>query len=222
MISPPRTIAELKERSQRLAGRSMGDLAREFQVQIPQDLRVQKGWQGQFIEQCLGADAGNQSRPDFSLINVELKTLPIDRQGNVQESTYVCVVNLNKNIAEQWRDSAVYHKLQHVLWVPVAHVAGQPIDESIIATPFLWQMSTAEESLLRADWEDTMSLVSVGKVHQLNAKLGEVMQVRPKAANSRVLTNVVDERGNPSQTLPRGYYLRAKFTQSLLQQHLRL
>ncbi len=222
MLSPPSSIEQLRQRIDDIAGKTLGELAQRFEASIPQDLRIQKGWQGQFIERCLGADAGNESRPDFSLLDIELKTIPIDFAGKVQESTYVCVVNLHNNLAVQWRESAVFHKLKQVLWVPIAQQPGAPIHQSVIASPFLWQMNAQQEALIRQDWEDAMALISVGKVHQLNAKFGDVLQVRPKAANSRVLTQVVDDQGESGQTLPRGFYLRAKFTQGLLHHHLRV
>lgn len=222
MHNPPSTIEQLNQRTAEIAGKTLGELAQFYQIKIPEDLRVQKGWQGQFIERCLGADAGNESRPDFSLLDIELKTLPIDLHGKVQESTYVCVVDLGNSLGAQWHQSPVYHKLKHVLWVPIAQQSGAPISQSIIATPFLWQMTSEQEYKIRTDWEDAMELISVGKVHQLNAKLGDILQVRPKAANSRVLTKVVDEKGHNAQTLPRGFYLRAKFTQGLIHRHLRV
>lgn len=222
MIVPPSSIEQLNQRISKIAGKTLGELAEKSETLIPKDLRVQKGWQGQFIERCLGADAGNESRPDFSLLDIELKTIPIDFNAKVQESTYVCVVSLQNNLGALWRDSSVYHKLKHVLWVPIAHQSGASIHQSVIATPFLWQMDDEQEAKIQRDWEDAMELISVGKVHQLNAKFGDVLQVRPKAANSRVLTQVVDEKGDRGQTLPRGFYLRAKFTQGLLHSHLRV
>jgi DNA mismatch repair protein MutH len=221
MIAPPKTIQQLQQRAQQLAGKSIGELANYYGDKSPNDLSVEKGWQGQFIERCLGADAGNLSQPDFSLIGVELKTLPIDYSGNVQESTYVSVVDINKSLGMSWRQSVVYHKLQHVLWVPIAHQKGEPVTKSTIATPFLWQPSAEQEALLKSDWENAMELISIGKIHQLNARMGEILQVRPKAAHSRVLTATTDEQGEQAQTLPRGFYLRPQFTQQLLNGHLR-
>lgn len=221
MISPPQSINQLNQRARKLAGKTIGELVELYGDKSPKDLHIEKGWQGQFIERCLGADAGNLSKPDFSLIGVELKTLPIDYSGNVQESTYVSVVDINKSLGLSWRQSVVYHKLQHVLWVPIARQKGDPVTLSTVATPFLWQPEPAQEAVLKSDWENAMELISMGKIHQLNARLGEILQVRPKAANSRVLTATTDERGQPAQTLPRGFYLRPQFTQSLIDEFLK-
>ncbi len=221
MIQPPETLMELKRRAQALAGKTIGELTENQTFTYPKNLKRHKGWQGQFIEWCLGADAGNRSEPDFRLINVELKTLPIDYEGNVQESTYVSVVNINKRLALKWSESVVYHKLQHVLWVPIARRKGDLTSQSTVATPFFWRPNQDELELLRADWENAMELISVGKVQQLTAKMGEILQVRPKAANSKVLTNHIDDKGEQAQTLPRGFYLRSQFTQKLLNQNLK-
>jgi DNA mismatch repair protein MutH len=218
---PPTTINQLKERAKKVAGLTIGELALKHQVSIPVDLKRQKGWQGQFIEGCLGADAGNLSEPDFSKIGVELKTLPIDFTGKVLESTYISVVNINHHQDITWNNCAAKHKLSHVLWVPIARIKGGSLKNSRIATPFLWQPNEMESSQLKQDWEEVMDLIVLGQYGKLNARMGEILQVRPKAANSRVLTDATDSEGNHSQTLPRGFYMRPQFTQGLIDRYLK-
>jgi len=48
------------------------------------------------------------------------------------------------------------------------------------------------------------------------------MQLRPKAANSKVKTQAFDKNGKPFMTLPRGFYLKINFTQALLHRYLRI
>ncbi|MET1254890.1 DNA mismatch repair endonuclease MutH [Aliikangiella maris] len=225
-MDSPKTIDELMVRAESMSGRSIGEIAQLMQIEVPASLTRKKGWQGQMIEKFLGADSGNLSQPDFSLLDIELKTLPIDYNGKVLESTYVCVLNLYNNLDDEtfgcWQLSAVYRKLQHVLWVPVARTAGQSVTEFRVATPFLWRPSEAEMHLLKMDWENAIELVSLGKIDQLNARDGEVLQVRPKAANSKVLTRTTNRQGQLIETLPRGFYLRPQFTQQILAQNLKL
>jgi DNA mismatch repair protein MutH len=66
-----------------------------------------------------------------------------------------------------------------------------------------------------------MDLIVLGQYGKLNARMGEILQVRPKAANSRVLTNATDADGEHSQTLPRGFYMRPQFTQGLVDRYLK-
>ncbi len=221
-LSPPKNQAELMQRAVALAGLSIGEVAQAVNFEVPANLKQKKGWQGQFIEAVLGADSGNLSQPDFNHLGIELKTLPIDYSGKVLESTYVCVLNLNQNGLQSWEQSAVFKKLNHVLWVPVAKSSEQSVFDYQIATPFLWQPNRQQQQILQQDWEDAMELVALGKADKLNAKNGQFLQVRPKAAHSRVLTKTVDRDGQQADTLPRGFYLRSSFTQSILNRHLKL
>ncbi|TQV73603.1 DNA mismatch repair endonuclease MutH [Aliikangiella marina] len=221
-ISPPKTNDELSRRAERMAGKTIGQVAEELAIEVPENLRRKKGWQGQFIELALGANAGNLSQPDFIDLNIELKTLPIDYAGKVLESTYVCVLNLADTTIQTWPDSPVFRKLQHVLWVPIARDKNQSVVESKIATPFLWRPSRTDFDIIRQDWENAMEMVSLGRVDQLNARQGEYLQVRPKAANSRALTRTYNSEGKQIETLPRGFYLRPSFTQKVLLENLQV
>ncbi|MBD3667918.1 MAG: DNA mismatch repair endonuclease MutH, partial [Kangiella sp.] len=65
-------------------------------------------------------------------------------------------------------------------------------------------------------FEDTIDTVAMGQIEQIDARFGEVMQVRPKAANSKALTEAIGPEGETIQTLPRGFYLRPSFTRQIL------
>jgi DNA mismatch repair protein MutH len=228
LIQPPQSVSELILRAESMAGKTIKALISELNqkshgnIIAPDNLQRKKGWQGQFIETYLGADSGNLSQPDFQHLDIELKTLPIDNLGRVQESTYVCVVNLKDNRLESWQESIVYNKLKQVLWVPIAKQPNKDTELSVIATPFLWQANEIELNRLKADWEYVMEKVNLGEVDQLTARDGEILQVRPKAANASVTTKTIGPSGKMIDTLPRGFYLRSKFTQSLLNQYLKV
>ncbi len=225
MISPfprPESQKQLMQRAHALAGKTIGEVAHSLNIIVPETLKRKKGWQGQFIEACLGADSGSLSQPDFPHLKIELKTLPIDYQGKVLESTYVSVLNLTSQQLISWQQSPVYHKLQKVLWVPIARKPQQNIMLSRIATPFLWCPTPQQQQTLKMDWENAVEMVNLGKVDQLNAKIGEYLQVRPKAANAKALTSAYNQQGEKIATLPRGFYLRSHFTQQILQENLKL
>jgi DNA mismatch repair protein MutH len=175
-----------------------------------------KGWIGQLIEHCLGAQAGSLPMPDFPHLGVELKTIPVNRQGKPQESTYVCVAPLTAEPGLRWETSLVWQKLQRVLWMPILAEAGLTLAQRLIGTPLLWQPDPQQTRLLRRDWEELITLISLGRVAEITAQLGSVLQIRPKAANNRALTRGVDAQGQFDATLPRGFYLRPHFTQQLL------
>jgi DNA mismatch repair protein MutH len=217
MLQPPTSETELLQRAQAIAGLSVAELAERLKIVVPPDLRSHKGWLGELIEQALGASAASLSEPDFMALGIELKTLPIDAQGRAVESTYVCTVPL-LNTGQAWKDSCVYRKLRHVLWVPV-ETGKQLLADRRIGSPLLWQADPATLEELRSDWEELMEMVCLGRLDELSARHGEWLQIRPKAANARVLGDTTDALGQPAKTLPRGFYLRTAFTNRLLATH---
>ncbi len=205
-----------------LAGYSLSELAALAGLPVPPDLRRDKGWIGILLEQWLGASAGSKPEQDFAAIGVELKTIPIDRSGRPLETTFVCVAPLTGNTGVTWETSHVRHKLKRVLWVPVEGERTIPLGERRIGTPLLWSPSEEEEEQLKRDWEELMDLIVLGQVEHITARHGEVLQLRPKAANSRALTEAVGAHGEPILTLPRGFYLKKPFTAALLARHFLL
>ncbi|MEH0874598.1 DNA mismatch repair endonuclease MutH [Pectobacterium cacticida] len=216
--APPHEQA-LLERAQALAGYSLAELADIARLPLPADLKRDKGWIGILLERFLGASAGSKPEQDFPDIGVELKTIPIDEQGRPLETTFVCVAPLTGNSGVTWESSHVRHKLARVLWIPVEGSRYIPLGKRRIGTPLIWSPSEEEEEQLRRDWEELMDLIVLGRVESITARHGEVLQLRPKAANSRALTEAIGEWGQPILTLPRGFYLKKTFTGPLLARH---
>ncbi|MBV7314246.1 DNA mismatch repair endonuclease MutH [Shewanella sp. NIFS-20-20] len=215
-IQSPQTVAELLMRAEHMAGFTLAELAQSHHVPMPANLQRDKGWVGQLIELELGATAGSKPEQDFRHLGIELKTIPINAQGRPLETTYVCVAPLTNIQGLRWQDSLVCHKLQQVLWVPIAGDRNIPLAERRIGTPFLWQPSPSQWAQLQQDWEEIMELISIGRVNHITARHGEVLQLRPKAANSRVKTASIDSAGQKQLSNPRGFYLKINFTADIL------
>lgn len=211
------TQQELLEKAQSLSGFTLGELAEKYQSELPSHLLREKGRIGQFFEYLLGATSGSLAQPDFVELGVELKTLPIDSSGRPLESTYVSVVPLKDLQGLHWHNSVVRHKLLKVLWIPILAERTIPIVQRQVAMPFIWQPTAQQENLLRKDFEDTIETVALGQIEQIDARFGEVMQVRPKAANAKALTEAIGPEGETIKTLPRGFYLRPSFTRHILE-----
>ncbi|CDH24715.1 DNA mismatch repair endonuclease MutH [Xenorhabdus bovienii] len=214
--SPPENEQQLLERANSLAGLSMGELAAQANLPIPPDLKRDKGWVGMLLEYYLGASAGSKPEQDFEHIGIELKTIPVDKKGSPLETTFVCVAPLTGNSGIRWENCHVKRKLSRVLWIPVEGEREIPLAERRVGSPLFWSPDPIEEELLRRDWEELMDLIVLGKVENITARHGEVLQLRPKAANSRALTEAIGEFGQPIMTLPRGFYLKKNFTAPLL------
>ena len=218
-VPPPKSEPELLERANALAGFSIADIARQHRIDIPSNPVRAKGWIGTLMETALGATAASKPEPDFQLIGVEMKTLPVDISGKPRESTYVCTVPLLNRELVQWESSNVRTKLNRVLWVPIESDDGIELPARRIGTPLIWSPSQTEEADLRADWEELMDMVCLGELAAITAHHGTWLQIRPKAASSRSRRLGIEDSGAPVPTLPRGFYLRPGFTQRILQQN---
>jgi len=218
--SPPQTELELIQRVNDIAGKTLAQIAHLCHWPVPENLDHNKGWIGQLIEQILGTDAGNQSKPDFLNLGIELKTIPLKKNGTPAETTYVCVVPLNNNLGLQWEQSCVATKLKRVLWVPIEVDRNIPLGDRKVGSGFIWSPDSETEEILKEDWEELMEFVALGNIESLDASYGEYLQIRPKAANSKARTIGINAKGRYSQTLPRGFYLRTSFTKKIIEQYL--
>ena len=214
----PKTTEELLSRAQAIAGLSFGELAAQLGIPVPPDLKRDKGWVGMLLETALGATAGSKAEQDFRHLGIELKTIPINAQGYPLETTFVSLAPLIQNSGVNWQNSHVRHKLSRVLWIPIEGSRSIPLAERRIGTPILWQPSEQQEHQLQRDWEELMDYIVLGQLDKINARLGEVLQLRPKGANSKSLTKGIGKHGEIIDTLPLGFYLRKAFTHEILQQ----
>ena len=216
----PQTLEQLLSQAQSIAGLTFGELADELHIPVPPDLKRDKGWVGILLERALGATAGSKAEQDFSHLGVELKTLPINAEGYPLETTFVSLAPLVQNSGVKWENSHVRHKLSCVLWMPIEGGRHIPLRERHIGAPILWKPTAEQERQLKQDWEELMDLIVLGKLDQITARIGEVMQLRPKGANSRSVTKGIGKNGEIIDTLPLGFYLRKEFTAQILKAFL--
>ena len=216
----PQTLEQLLSQAQSIAGLTFGELADELHIPVPPDLKRDKGWVGILLERALGATAGSKAEQDFSHLGVELKTLPINAEGYPLETTFVSLAPLVQNSGVKWENSHVRHKLSCVLWMPIEGSRHIPLRERHIGAPILWKPTAEQERQLKQDWEELMDLIVLGKLDQITARIGEVMQLRPKGANSRAVTKGIGKNGEIIDTLPLGFYLRKEFTAQILKAFL--
>lgn len=202
-----------------MAGKTLQQIAGKLHCATPEKLTGNKGWIGEIIEQYLGANAGSSPEPDFTHIGVELKTLPIGKNGKPKESTFVCIASLLPEENSCWENSLVKRKLSRVLWVPVEGETSIPLPQRRIGNSFLWSPGPAQEKILREDWEELINMVLTGQLEQITARYGRYLQIRPKAQNARSLRMGINADGEILQTLPRGFYLRTSFTATILTPH---
>jgi DNA mismatch repair protein MutH len=110
----------------------------------------------------------------------------------------------------------VRQKLSRVLFVPLMGDDGIAWRERRVAEPRMWSPTKEQETILRGDFDDVVGLIGVGRIEELTAHRGRWLQVRPKAAHGRVRTVARGAENESIETIPRGFYLRARFTSAIL------
>ena len=210
----PRDEAELLARARALAGATVDDLAQRFGVRVGGPAVATKGKVGELLERALGATGGSTATWDFPDLRVELKTIPVDDEGRPQESTFVCAVTLLDAESAEWDTAWVRAKLARVLWVPVVTVDEGP---RRIGEARLWSPTMDQEGVLRDDFEEILGRVAASGIEDVSARVGRWLQLRPKAAHGGVRTQAPGGDGDLVATVPRGFYLRTRFTGAILQ-----
>jgi DNA mismatch repair protein MutH len=208
-------MLDLLDRARSLSGMTLPELARAAAMPMPDDLGRHKGFVGRAVESALGLEVRTAPGPD--LPGLELKTLPVALRDGLPrsvESTFVCTVPRD-GLEGPWEGSAPHAKLARVLFVPVE--ASGAAAARRIGTPFLWSPSHEDEARLQADWDLLTGELALRGHERISARLGLVLQVRPKARDARSRGLGRDDSGALSRTLPRGFYLRRAFTTELLQ-----
>ena len=217
---PPRTIEELNERLQQIAGVTLAELAKQAQVPLPISPLHGKGFQGELIERFLGASAPGLPIPDFPELDIELKTVPVDEKYRPLESTFICYAPLNDIKARQFENSILFHKISRVLFVFVVAPRHFNYEERYVAGFRYWSPSLEEAKLIREDFEELYEMVATGHVDDITARMGTVIQMRPKAADGKALTDCPGPDGAVIKVRPRGFYMRRSFMEGLLQKFL--
>jgi DNA mismatch repair protein MutH len=215
-VGSPSSESELLWRARQLDGITAGQLARRLGFFLGDDTVHCKGKIGELVELALGATAGNKDQPDFPELGVELKTIPLDRFGRVRESTFVCSLDLNALEREEWETSRVRRKLSCVLWVPIEASSGVALPLRHLGTARLWRPTPAQEALVRDDWTELVGRIAIGGIDGITAQIGRCLQLRPKARDGAARRAARGPEGETLAVVPRGFYLRARFTEEIL------
>jgi len=212
MPAPPATLDELLARARALAGLSVDELADRVGFSVDGAAVRTKGKVGELLERALGATGGSAAELDFPQLGVELKSVPVGEDGRPLESTFVCAFGLMDAERASFETSWLRRKLSRVLFVPVKESEGA----RRIREPVLWSPTEEQERALKDDFDEIVGRIAIGDIEGLSAHVGKYMQLRPKAASGSVRTSAPGRDGELVSTVPRGFYLRARFVGALL------
>ena len=79
-----------------------------------------------------------------------------------------------------------------------------------------WSPTREQDGVLGDDFDEIVGRIGAGHIEGVSARVGRWLQLRPKAAHGRVRTLAPGSDGDVIATVPRGFYLRARFTGAIL------
>ncbi len=216
----PETFEELINSLNSIVGKTISELAKIANVPLPISTTHGKGFTGELLEILLGATAENRPIPDFPNLGLELKTLPVDKNLVPLESTFFCHAPLTGIRHLTFENSALYSKIKRVLFVVVTAQRDMDFEDRRIAGYFFFTPSEAQFNQIKSDYDELYEMIKTGHVESINARIGQIMQLRPKCANGKALTDCIGLDGEIIKTRPRGFYMRRSFTKELIEKEL--
>lgn len=217
----PKTEESLFLQAQLLSGRCLGELAVKAGMDIPCNLKYEKGWIGKLIEFWLGGACSSMSGPDFPNLGIELKTIPI-KNGNSSEPTFICNESLVKGLDMTWKNSYIYNKIRRILWMPILYNRKNILLSKLtVGNYLLWSPNKEENHLLKSDWEELMDLVFLQNTTHSIPYYGEILQLIPnKSGTKKLLTSASRNYSNPSFNISKRFYFRKRFTSKIFKNHI--
>ena len=85
---------------------------------------------------------------------------------------------------------------------------------------FFYTPTQDELQTLKSDFDELYEMVKTGYVDSINARIGQIIQMRPKGADGKALTECIGPEGEIIRTRPRGFYMRRAYTQIIINKHV--
>ena len=196
---------EAVEKLKLLVGKELHELAKEYDVTIYKNGRVNKGWAGHVFERYLELPLNSAQSPNFG--SWELKSIPLKKLKNgkwtPKETMAITMIDPVNVKQKEFKDSHLLSKLKKA--VIVVRTVGDSVDEpSYIHSILEFNLSGELYRIIENDYNlvrDTL-LNNENGFEMLTGKMGKYIQPRTKG------------RGHGSTT--RAFYARTIFLKELL------
>ncbi|QJC37502.1 hypothetical protein GJU02_02060 [Enterobacteriaceae endosymbiont of Donacia thalassina] len=208
-------------RAKLITGYYIIDIIRWLNYKISDNFKKDKGIIGKLIEfYLIGKKNNNFLNQDIPYLGIEIKTITINIKNKIINDIFICSFPLvNKNVVLFYK-SNLYNKLSKILWIPIIiKNINTPILMRKIGKPFFWTPSIDEKIKLNYDWNNLMKLLILGEITNINSYNGFILLVKNKGIK-RQLTKTINSMGEIISIIPKSFYLKKKFLNSLIKRNL--
>lgn len=159
----------------------------------------------------LGCKTEKQKFTEFIKGNVEVKTIRLEKTGNLKEAMSFAQIKFKEIIDEEWETSYWYETLLKKFFFVVFQANAD--DDYVLKNAFFWNMPYSDLVLAKEYWLDTQKKISEGDYeHFLKSSQHPICHVRPKATNS------LDLMETPQGTLEKKkcYWLNRAYIKNII------
>ncbi|MFB9080238.1 MutH/Sau3AI family endonuclease [Flavobacterium procerum] len=153
-------IEGLQEFYRQFKNSKLGDLHEYVRKNHPEiNLATNKGIAGQVLEAVIGNAPNSNPNPDIKDINVELKALPLRKNGQQiqpKERSKIKSLSYNGIIREEWATCELRRKMEKILFLLYEHPTGKTYrdwEEFIFRGTILYEVEHEDEETVKEDWE---------------------------------------------------------------------
>jgi len=196
---------EAVEKFQSLIGKELHELAREYDVTIYKNDRVNKGWAGHVFERFLELPINSAQSPNFG--SWELKSIPLKTLKNgklsFKETMAITMIDPVNVCQKEFEDSHLLAKLKKA--VVVARTVGNTVDDpSYIHSIIEFDLSGNLYKSVKSDYDLVRNILLDPEkgFDSLTGRMGVYIQPRTKGAG----------HGSTS----RAFYARPKFLKEFI------
>ena len=198
---------EAIEKLNKLIGKEMHQLAKQYGISIYKNGKVNKGWAGHVFERYLELPINSAQSPNFG--SWELKSISLKKLKNgkltVKETMAITMIDPINVKQKEFKDSHLLAKLKKA--VIVARIVGENVDEpSYVHSVFEFDLKNDSEmyKIIENDYNIVRNtlLNNENGFDLLTGKMGKYIQPRTKG------------RGHGSTS--RAFYARTSFLKQLL------
>ncbi len=194
---------EAIKRLQKLVGKELHELAKEYNVTIYRDDKVNKGWAGHVFERYLELPINSAQSPNFG--SWELKSIPLKykKDGTLafKETMAITMIDPVNVLQKEFEESHLLAKLRKI--VVVVRIVGKNVDEpSYIHSVVEFNLNGELYDAVKADYDLVRKTIKEKGFEALTGKMGYYIQPRTKGA------------GHGSKT--RAFYARPRFLKNFI------
>ena len=196
---------EAVEKLNLLVGKELHELAKNYNITIYKNGRVNKGWAGHVFERYLELPLNSAQSPNFG--SWELKSIPLKKLKNgkwtVKETMAITMIDPINVMQKEFKDSHLLSKLKKA--VIVVRTVGKDVDEpSYIHSILEFNLSGELYEIIENDYNLVRDILLNNKngFDMLTGKMGKYVQPRTKG------------RGHGSAS--RAFYARTTFLKKIL------